>query len=172
MNRLIALLDRRVSVRKSVTDIMLGVGVILINLFLILVGVRKYISEGYGNSYGITPRTFPTFVFGVAILLGAILALRGITTARQHSQDEETVSFYLISVAVFVNIIVFVLIMKPVGYPVANLIMMYIMYWLSGGKSWWKGLVLSIVFTIVSVAFFYNYLQLSIPLGLVEFLFY
>lgn len=78
MNRIVKLLDRHVMVRKSVADVLLGVAVILINLFMITVGVQKYITTGYGNSYGITPRTFPCFVFGVAILLGAILVLRGI----------------------------------------------------------------------------------------------
>ena len=62
--------------------------------------------------------------------------------------------------------------MKPIGYPLANIIMVYVMYWLSGGKSWWKGLVLALAFTIVSVLFFYVYLKLSIPLGVVELLLY
>lgn len=55
MNRIVKLLDRHVMVRKSVADVLLGVAVILINLFMITVGVQKYITTGYGNSYGITP---------------------------------------------------------------------------------------------------------------------
>ena len=46
--------------------------------------------------------------------------------------------------------------------------MMVIMYWLSGGKSWVKDIVMSVVFTIVSVAFFYYYLKLAIPMGLLS----
>ena len=56
----------------------------------------------------------------------------------------------------------------PLGYPIANIIMMVIMYWLSGGKSWVKAIVMSVVFTIVSVAFFYYYLKLAIPMGLLS----
>lgn len=172
MNKLITLLDRRIVLRQSVADILLGALVILLNLFLILVGTQLYISEGYGNSYGITPRTFPRLVFGVAVLLGAILVVRGVIAARRRDGQEKTVSFYLMSAAIFLNIIIFVVIMKPIGYPLANIIMVYVMYWLSGGKSWWKGLVLALAFTIVSVLFFYVYLKLSIPLGVVELLLY
>ena len=172
MNRIVKLLDRHVMVRKSVADVLLGVAVILINLLMITVGVQKYITTGYGNSYGITPRTFPCFVFGVAILLGAILVLRGIKAAKLHEEKEETVDFHLISIAIFLDIIFFVATMKSLGYPVSNLIMMYVMYWLSGGKTWWTGLILSIIFTAASILFFYNYLKLPIPMGIVEFLFY
>ena len=171
MNKLVKLLDRHVAVRKSVADIILGVGVMLVNFFMLVVGVGKYITEGYGNTYGITPCTFPRVIFGVAILLGAILVIRGLAAARRHNENEERIDFYLMSLAIFVVIVFFVFAMKPLGYPVANLIMMYAMYWLSGGKSWWKGLVLAVLFTVASILFFYIYLKLPIPMGILEFLF-
>ena len=170
MNKIVTALDRHVEVRQSVADIGFGVAVVVLNLFLMLVGVRKYISPGTNATLGISARTFPSFVFIAAIGLGILLILQGFGQKAKNDPGEKIVSFHLISLAILLTIIVFVFTIKPLGYPIANFIMMIIMYWLSGGKSWIKCLVLSIIFTICSVLFFYTYLKLSIPMGLLSWL--
>lgn len=172
MNKLVVLLDRRIQIRRSVLNILLGVFVILLNLYLLVVGVGKHIDVGYGNSYGITPRTFPIFIFSTAIILAVFVITRGIREFMKRREDEERVEFYLISAAIFVAIIFFISCIKILGYPLTNIIMMFSMYYFSGGRTWWKGAILSLLFTIVSTLFFYTYLKLSIPLGVLEFLFF
>lgn len=171
MNKLVTLLNKQVTVRQSLADIIFGAAVLALNLFLKFVGVNKYIAD-YGATFGIDARTFPNVVFIAASILGVLLIVEGLGTYRKKAADEKMVSFHLISVAILLDMAIFVFTLKPLGYPIANFIMMIIMYWLSGGKSWIKCLIMSLIFTVCSVLFFYTYLKLSIPMGLLEFLIY
>ena len=168
MNKLVKALDKYVEVRQSTADLGFGIGVLILNLFLMTIGVGKYISEGYTTSYGITAKTFPKVVFIAGIVLGVILIVTALAKRAKHDPKEGKVRFHLINAAIFADLALFVFILIPVGYPIANIIMMVIMYWLSGGKSWVKAIIMSVVFTVVSVAFFYYYLKLAIPMGLLS----
>jgi len=168
MNKLVKALDKHVEVRQSTADLGFGIGVLILNLFLMTIGVGKYISEGFTTSYGITAKTFPKVIFIVGILLGLVLVVTALTKRKKNDPNEGKVTFHLINAAIFADLVLFVLILIPVGYPIANIIMMVIMYWLSGGKSWAKAIIMSVVFTVVSVAFFYYYLKLAIPMGLLS----
>lgn len=171
MNKLVTLLNKQVTVRQSLADIIFGAAVLALNLFLKFVGVNKYIAD-YGATFGIDARTFPNVIFIAASILGVLLIVEGVGTYRKKTENEKTVSFHLISIAILLDMAIFVFTLKPLGYPIANFIMMIIMYWLSGGKSWIKCLIMSLIFTVCSVLFFYTYLKLSIPMGLLEFLIY
>jgi len=168
MNKLVKALDKHVEVRQSTADLGFGIGVLILDLFLMTIGVGKYISEGFTTSYGITAKTFPKVIFIVGILLGLVLIVTALTKRKKNDPNEGKVTFHLINAAIFADLVLFVLILIPVGYPIANIIMMVIMYWLSGGKSWAKAIIMSVVFTVVSVAFFYYYLKLAIPMGLLS----
>ena len=168
MNKLVKALDKHVEVRQSTADLGFGIGVLILDLFLMTIGVGKYISEGFTTSYGITAKTFPKVIFIVGILLGLVLIVTALTKRKKNDPNEGKVTFHLINAAIFADLVLFVLILIPVGYPIANIIMMVIMYWLSGGKSWAKAIIMSVVFTVVSVAFFYYYLKLAVPMGLLS----
>lgn len=168
MNKLVKALDKHVEVRQSTADIGFGVGVLLVDLFLMIIGVSKFIGDGFANTYGITPKTFPKVVFIAGIVLGVMLILEALGKRKKSGGNEAMVTFHLINVAIFADLVLFVFLIVPLGYPIANVIMMVIMYWLSGGKSWIKAFMLAILFTIVSVLFFYTYLKLAIPMGLLS----
>ena len=168
MNKLIKALDKRVEVRQSTADLGFGIGVLLLDLFLMIVGVGKYISEVFTTSYGITAKTFPKVIFIAGIILSVILIMEALGKRAKHDPNEGKVTFHLINLAIFADLVLFVFTIIPLGYPIANIIMMIIMYWLSGGKSWVKAIIMSVVFTVVSVAFFYYYLKLAIPMGLLS----
>lgn len=168
MNKITAYLNKEVKIRASLGDLIFGIATIVLNVFLRFVGVEKYIDEGYGNTFGVSPRTFPRYVFIAGIVLGCILVFQAYKKYKKNDSTEKEVSFNLISLAILVNVILFVILIKPLGYPIANLILMIIMYWLSGGKSWKKCIILAIVFTVCSVLFFYTYLRLSIPMGILS----
>lgn len=168
MNKLVKALDKDLVVRQSTADLGFGIGVLILDLFFLLVGTNLYISEGYTTSYGITARTFPRLVFIMGVVLGAILIVQSLGKRKKHDPNEGVVTFHLINWAIFADLVLFVVLIMPLGYPIANIIMMVIMYWLSGGKSWVKGIVMAVLFTIISVLFFYTYLKLSIPMGLLS----
>ena len=168
MNKLNQILNRKIVVRQSMVDIIFGGFIFLLNLFLATIGISKYIGEGYGNKYGVTPQTFPRVIFIAAMVLAALMILKGVLQLRKKNEKEKTVQFHLVSLAIFLDMVFFVFTMKPLGYPIANFIMMIVMYWLSGGKSWLKAILTAVIFTTVSILFFHTYLKISIPMGLFE----
>ena len=168
MNKLVKALDKKITLRASVVDIISGGVIFLLNLLLLTVGVEKYISEGYGNKYAVTPRTFPRAIFIAAMALAILVIIKGVAEFRKKKENEKTVTFRLISVAILLDMAFFVFTMQPLGYPIANMIMMIIMYWLSGGKSWIKAVLTALLFTTASILFFYYYLKLSVPMGLLS----
>ncbi|MBR4165098.1 MAG: tripartite tricarboxylate transporter TctB family protein [Lachnospiraceae bacterium] len=170
MNKLVKALNRKLVLRQSLVDIILGGFICLLNLFLATIGTSRYIQEGYGNKYGVTPQTFPRAVFIAATVLGLLVVLKGVRELIKKKEDEPTVQFHLVSLAIFVDMLLFVVLLRPLGYPIANMLMMIAMYWLSGGKKWWKAVVLALAFTVVSILFFHTYLKLSIPMGLLSWL--
>ncbi len=167
MNKIVTVLNRHIEVRQSVADMIFGAVVIVLNLFLLFIGTSKYITS-LSNTYGISSRTFPRVVFIAAIFLGVFLVLEGYSESKRKDSNEKMVTFHLISFAILADIIFFVFTIQPLGYPISNFIMLVIMYWLSGGKSWLKCLIMSVAFTVCSVLFFYTYLKLSIPMGLLS----
>ncbi len=170
MNKLVKALDRKIVLRASVVDMVLGGFIFALNLFLATIGTSKFIEDGYGNKYGITPKTFPRAVFIVACILSVMMIIHGITEFRKKKENEKTVQFHLISLAIFLDMVLFVFTLIPLGYPVANLLMMIIMYWLSGGKKWWKAILVALIFTIVSWLFFHTYLKIQLPTGILSWL--
>lgn len=169
MNKVATLLRGRLRLRKSAVDMAAGAVVMAVSLFLLLVGIPHFIEEGYGNTYGLSPKTFPIGISCAALVLGVILFYQG--WQRHKSRDEEEyIEFYLISAAVLADILFFVLTIKSLGYPLANMVMMFVMYYLSGGSKWQKAVVMSVAFTACSVLFFYYYLKLSVPMGVLSFL--
>ena len=168
MNKLVKALDRKIVLRASMVDIILGAGIFVLNLFLATIGTSKYIMEGYGNKYGITPQTFPRIIFIAACALSLIMLLEGLKNHKKKDDAETTIQFRLVSFAIFLDMVLFVFLMEPLGYPLANMLMMIIMYWLSNGKSWIKCIITAVIFTVVSVLFFHTYLKLNIPMGLLS----
>ena len=168
MNKLVKLLDKKISLRESLVDIIAGAFVFLLNLWLATVGVSKYINEGYGNKYAVTPKTFPQVVFIAAMALSVLVLIKGVTQFRKKKENEKIIEFRLISLAILLDMTFFVLTMQPLGYPIANMIMIIVMYWLSGGKSWIKAILTAVLFTTASILFFFYYLKLSVPMGLLS----
>ena len=168
MNKLVKALDKHIEVRQSTADLGFGIGVLLVDLFLVIVGVGKFLGDGFASAYGITPKTFPKVVFIAGILLGVLLIVEALGKRKKNDPNEGKVTFHLINLAIFADLVLFVFTIVPLGYPIANIIMMVIMYWLSGGKSWVKAILMAVIFTVVSVLFFYTYLKLAIPMGLLS----
>ena len=169
-------LKRKVTVNKYNLDIAVGLASMLVGLFLLLVGIPRFISLGLSVVTGVlTPQSFPKLVSILFIVLGAVVlvtALVGKKEAAKQNREAEQVEFYMISAAVVLLILFFALTIKILGYPITNAIMMLGMFYLSGGKKLWKGIVMAVIFTAVSTWFFAVYLKLSIPMGILAFILY
>ncbi len=168
-----AFFKSKIVLRQSKIDIITGSIVVVLSLFMLLIGVPHLILEGYGdNTFNLSPRTIPRLVSGLMLAFGTIVLYRAVKKKRENDRKEKTVEFYTISFAVLALCIFFLLALKPLGYPITNLIMLVGMYYLTGGRKLLHGLTMAFLFTLVSTMFFFVYLKLSIPLGPLEFLFY
>lgn len=151
-----------------------GGAIALLGLFLVLVGVPKFVDLGFATAgFVLTPRSFPRMVSILLTILGAVVAGRGFF---QHRRDKRTgtqapvIEFYTASAAVALLCLFFLLAIKPLGYPITNALIMFGMYYLSGGKKILTSIATALIFTVISTWFFVFYLQLSIPLGPLAFL--
>ena len=91
MNKLNQILNRKIVVRQSMVDIIFGGFIFLLNLFLATIGISKYIGEGYGNKYGVTPQTFPRVIFIAAMVLAALMILKGVLQVRKKNEKDRSV---------------------------------------------------------------------------------
>jgi hypothetical protein len=167
------LLKAKVLLRRSTLDLIAACIVLAFSIFMLLYGVPVLILVGYGdNTFNLTPQTLPYLVSLLMLLFGAILLRRAFVGYSKKDIDEPLVEFYGISFAVLLLCLFFLLTLYPLGYPISNMIMIIGMYYLTGGKKLLHAVALSVIFTIISVLFFYTYLKLSIPMGPLEFLLY
>lgn len=170
------ILSKKITLNKYTLDIAVGIVSILIGLFLFFIGIPNHISLGLSVVTGVlTPQSFPKLVSILFMVLGAAVfgtALFNKKDAAKRNTEPEQVEFYLISLAVVALILFFALSIRPLGYPITNALMMLGMFYLSGGKKIWKGILVALIFTAVSTWFFAVYLKLSVPMGILAFILY
>lgn len=167
-------LKKKFSVSKYTMDMAVGIMAMALGLFLFFVGIPKFIALGLSvMTATFTPQSFPRFVSIMFIVLGAIVFGTAVINKREAVKENKEIpcaEFYVISLAVAALVAFFAFAIRPLGYPIANIVIMLAMYFLSGGKKLWTGILMSILFTIVSTWFFAVYLKLSMPLGMFEFI--
>lgn len=167
-------LKKKLTVSKYTMDMAVGIVTMALGLFLFFVGIPKFIAVGLSvMTATFTPQSFPRFVSIMFIVLGAVVFVTAVLNKKDVVKNNKTVpsvEFYVISFAVVALVIFFAFAIKPLGYPIANVLIMLAMYYLSGGKKLWAGILMAILFTIVSTWFFAIYLKLSMPLGVFEFI--
>jgi len=170
------ILGKKFEVKVETVNICVGVIVLLVSLFLLCVGIPKFIGVGFGTAGTIlTPRSFPRLIALFGLLLGGMVLWKGISEKKKRKTDAEagkTVTFYVVSLAVALLCVVFIVGLKPLGYPIINIVTLFGMYFVSGGRKPLHGILMAVIFTIVSTWFFFAYLKLSIPMGLLEDLMY
>lgn len=165
-------LGKKIVVRADLLNIIIGAVVMLFNIFLITIGVPKFITIGWMSSATIlTTKTFPRLVAWIGLVLGVLVLVNGVKEKKENDIKGECgkeVSFYGVSIAVMLLCVFFISLLKKVGYPIVNMITLLGMYYVSGGKKLSKGIIMAVVFTLVSTWFFFIYLKLSIPMGILE----
>ncbi|MBQ5954284.1 MAG: tripartite tricarboxylate transporter TctB family protein [Lachnospiraceae bacterium] len=170
------ILSKKITVKMETLDIIAGAIVIAIGAFLLTIGIPKFIGIGFATAGTIlTPRTFPRIVAVLMILLGVLLIASGLKTKAKNKKENiesKTVRFYVVSFVIMLVCVLFIELLKPLGYPIVSILTAVAMYFICGGKKWWESVVLAVLFTAVSTWFFFIYMKMSIPMGILEGIMY
>lgn len=158
------------SLPKSNVDLIAGTIVAILGLTFIFCFIPYYIDLGFGSTKGLNPRTFPYYVSILFTFLGFCVLKNGYTECKKNKNSEtkcniEIISFYFLAVLITLLGIFFGLTIKIIGYPLANIICMIVIYYIYGGRNIKVCLILAGISTLLFWLFFATYLHLSIPLG-------
>lgn len=123
-----------------------------------------------GSTNTIGPRAFPYAVAVLLILASAaviVSVLRGKRVAAEEGEDvDENASTDWVTVAVLgLLFIVFGLLIQPVGWPIAVLVLFGGTAWKLGAKQWWKALVIGLFIGLLTQYLFGTLLGISLPAG-------
>lgn len=168
-------LSKKIIVKQETLDIIAGAIVIAFGVFLLITAIPK-IAIGFAAAGTIlTPRTFPRIVAIAMIILGSLLIISGVKIKIRNKKanvESKTVQFYIVSFVIILVCVLFIELLKPLGYPIVSVLTVIGMYFICGGKKWWEGAILALIFTAVSTWFFFIYMRMSIPMGPLEGIMY
>jgi Ca2+/Na+ antiporter len=117
----------------------------------------------YGTPQRMGPAFFPTMLGGLLILIGLVVGLEGLAKEDPHGHNKiEKFSFP--SVAwVTLAIVVYGLLLRPMGIIVANVAMVVIAMLASHEFKWKEAIALSVVMTLIVYGVFIYGLKLTVP---------
>ena len=118
----------------------------------------------------IGPRAFPFAVSGFLVLIGVGLIfqlLRGKVGAPEEGEDvDPTVKTDWLTVAKLIGfIVVHILLIVPLGWPVAAAVLFFGAGWSLGAKPWWRNALIGVVLALVLQFVFAGLLGVSLPAG-------
>ena len=168
MNRIFNL---HLTVVRSRLDVILGIVFAAIALWLRLIGIKANTSTGFGSVGVVDDRLFPNIVSVIAFICALGILGIGIWDRRTDAakkakgQEPEKVEFSIYVIFMLILAIFYCSTFSILGYPLCNVISMYAVYFMLGGKKVLPGIVMSVVFTLCSYLFFAQYLGVVLPLG-------
>lgn len=123
-----------------------------------------------GSTNAIGPRAFPYAVAAMLILASlAVLigVLRGKRAEAEEGEDvDENASTDWVTVGVLgILFIVFGLLIQPLGWPIAVLVLFGGTAWKLGAKRWWMALVIGLAIGLLTQYLFGTLLGISLPAG-------
>jgi putative tricarboxylic transport membrane protein len=148
----------------------LATGIFMIVL-AILTLMASFQIEGTAGER-VHPRTLPV-ILGWMVLAGGVALF--VNAWRYQGQpkaidwpDAQGGRRVLITIALMV---VYLALLEPLGFPVATLLFITAGTWFLGRYRWWVGPLCGLVSALVVLFVFMDFLELSLPLGLLEFIF-
>lgn len=164
----------KIDVNYNLANIVCGAFVFVFGLVFYFYAVPYHISESFSALSSIGPKTFPS-AFSVALIgLGAAMtykSYRSFQMVRKVKKagvpvNDEVITFSGIAVIMTMIGIVYTALLEFGGYIVINTITMVACYYIFGGKTWWKGILLGGAVSLALWLFFAEYLELAIPPGM------
>lgn len=165
------LFQKRLVIKKSYSDLGLGILVALLSLYMLFIGNYKFIKVGFGAVGKVDDRLFPTIIMVVALICACAIIVLAIGDIKRDKKlvaagkQPQTVEFSIMVLFLFAVGFFFYLTMKKIGYPLCNFICVYAAYYMHGGRKIWKGVLLAGIFTLICYLFFGVYLGVNLPLG-------
>ena len=164
-------MNKFLSIHAEIKDynahIITGSVVVLTSLFLIFYAIPHQIAEGFGR-HMMSPRSFPYFTAYVLLFCGIYVIFDGFRKKKElarYNESPQLVDFSLLAIIFTLLGFFFAGFIRTLGYPLCNILIMLVIYYIFGGRKFLVGLATAIAFTVVSWLFFVVYLNLSIPIG-------
>lgn len=119
----------------------------------------------------IGPRAFPYFVSGMLVAVGGGLVLqllRGRTGDAEEGEDmDPSIRTDWLTVAKLAGFLVLhILLIVPLGWPVAAAVLFFGASWSLGARPWWRNALIGVVLALVLQFVFAGLLGVSLPAGL------
>lgn len=163
-----------IKVKYDYANLVCDILVTILGLSFYFYFVPYQIDESFSALSVIGPKTFPSIFSMALIVLGSILTIKNYKLLKTEQSIQpgvllhtslKEVTFSGIAIVIAILGVVYTALLEYAGYIIINTIAVAIFYYMFGGKSWWKGLLLGIVVSLSLWLFFSTYLQLAIPAG-------
>lgn len=146
----------------------------IIALFFLIIG-GAYFIESLKLPLGQTSAPGAGFYPLIVGLSLTILALSLLISQRKKTEDEEIEEFpkgkdRTRVIALFITLVLFVILIKPLGYIITSVGMLTIILKIFGLKSWCRIFLISIIIAIISWYVFKKLLGVPFPPGLLTYI--
>ena len=109
------------------------------------------------------PALFPRILAVAGLLLGLMLLLKA--PRRQTEESEMGAGQHLVILVPVLLLLGYVLVLEPVGFPLATIVFLVVSFKYFGQPSWKGAILYSLVITTAVFMLFYYGLDLKLPLG-------
>lgn len=144
------------------------VGVVVLTLALIglaLVPSQVLEPKFGGRSIAFSPKTFPTITLTVMALCGAFMSARPLLAKTDATPTPPGGPLGVRVLAPLSIMLVYVLLMEPLGTPIASALAIAAIAYSLGNRSWLTILILAIVVPIIIWVGFRIFLKVFLPAG-------
>jgi putative tricarboxylic transport membrane protein len=141
--------------------------------FLIVLGVLVLVAASQirgGMEERLPPRTLPYIVGATILAGGAFLALKSWRLTGKDVPLKWPDSSALVRITVvLLAVVVFVLVMTPIGFPLSSGLYIAFSIWYLKRSALWTALIAGLVTGVLSYYVFGQVLELSLPMGTLFF---
>ena len=154
--------------RRSFTGPRLAGLALLAGSVAVLIAVTAIPGRGGYEASG--PRFVPLIVaiamIALSVLFVARTFVRPDTDLAERSAAEDDATHWATPALLVVALVVYVVVLEPVGYPVATLIFFVVVAWLLGSRSLVRDTLIGLLLGFGLFTAFTQYLGVSLPAGL------
>lgn len=142
-------------------DRIAGAIFLIFSAFVVVESVRLSLGDLRSPGPGFVPFFLGLLMIILSLLLFAVPEARpGVEDISNGLERAKRVLY------VFVALMIYLLAFKVIGFFIATFLLMFILFKLSGEKGYRRGIVISLVTMVVLYVFFYMWLKIPFPQGI------